>query len=154
MGEPPRRSGGRHSPHGECGLKSVHLNAGGGTGTSLPAWGVRVEIHPSNSVPFVAPSLPAWGVRVEMTTAERIARYMRGHSPHGECGLKFAERLVLPSVLPSHSPHGECGLKSIVPPFPAKSSGHSPHGECGLKSRRGRTRACRCRVTPRMGSAG
>ena len=33
-----------HSPHGECGLKSVLDWEGDQTVESLPAWGVRVEI--------------------------------------------------------------------------------------------------------------
>ena len=57
-----------------------------------------------------------------------------GHSPHGECGLKFTHSLSCQIHSWGHSPHGECGLKSV--PLARPNSAplcHSPHGECGLK---------------------
>ena len=74
-------------------------------------------------------SLPAWGERVEILSLCSNVQE-KGHSPHGECGLKY-EDFDLPARRVGHSPHGECGLKSVRP---------TPDGERG--------------VTPRMGSAG
>ena len=77
-----------------------------------------------------------------------------GHSPHGECGLKYVHR-GLELGRDGHSPHGECGLKSVHPFAVEPLRGrHSPHGECGLKYvRESRLQGARY-VTPRMGSAG
>ena len=36
--------------------------------------------------------------------------HVNGHSPHGECGLKFLSG-CLHHERYRHSPHGECGLK-------------------------------------------
>ena len=36
----------------------------------------------------------------------------KGHSPHGECGLKFTQQEI-DYISAGHSPHGECGLKSV-----------------------------------------
>ena len=118
----------------------VRVEIGSGTGiaaapSSLPVWGVRVEIWPGSSAMAAPQSLPAWGVRVEILNAStrrsgsyrslpawgvrvEILFVCRGissswcHSPHGECGLKFAHDVVDYRFL-RHSPHGECGLKSL-----------------------------------------
>ena len=77
-------------------------------------------------------SLPAWGVRVEIIppSVRAVAQY--GHSPHGECGLKFD------------------GKRDVN----AHHRGHSPHGECGLKFTQQEIDYISADVTPRMGSAG
>ena len=78
---------------------------------SLPAWGVRVEMRPKAAIRRASSSLPAWGVRVEMLSSATCSSGMRGHSPHGECGLKSPALQGLADRR-CHSPHGECGLKS------------------------------------------
>ena len=55
-------------------------------------------------------SLPAWGVWIEIAVEPYNLIYRPGHSPHGECGLKYLHRKQILRLL-SHSPHGECGLK-------------------------------------------
>ena len=124
-----------HSPHGECGLKfgrsSVQTNrrkslpawgvrvemlsssASPPSQWSLPAWGVRVEMASSATQRLMATSLPAWGVRVEICFGSTSSSRGRGHSPHGECGLKFARQADRRRGL-RHSPHGECGLKLVI----------------------------------------
>ena len=62
-----------HSPHGECGLKSVFLDGAEApeVPVSPPAWGVRVEM--SGTAPRLSTtptSLPAWGVRVEIRSQQ------------------------------------------------------------------------------------
>ena len=56
---------------------------------SLPAWGVRVEIRVSGCAGLLNGSLPAWGVRVEINSLSLDDMVGKGHSPHGECGLKY-----------------------------------------------------------------
>lgn len=43
-------------------------------------------------------SLPARGVWIEMYRTRHHGRYAPSHSPQGECGLKFLDRLVKRSV--------------------------------------------------------
>ena len=102
----------RHSPHGECGLKSVLSALGLGGAWSLPAWGVRVEIEEFRPYRDPSASLPAWGVRVEISCTQRAGRARGGHSPCGECGLKL-HTLAEDAQHRGHSPHGECGLKYV-----------------------------------------
>ena len=45
--------------------------------SSLPAWGVRVEMLKKMFAVYGAPSLPAWGVRVEIY--ERLNRYYKNY---------------------------------------------------------------------------
>ena len=80
----------RHSPHGECGLKSCVAFAITKSAGSLPAWGVWIEI-PSGTSPLssVPVSLPAWGVWIEICSESRSNTSNGCHSPHGECGLKL-----------------------------------------------------------------
>ena len=60
----PIGAGYRHSPHGECGLKYQHQRVLLWVALSLPAWGVRVEIHahcpPQNRV-IVTPRMGSAG---------------------------------------------------------------------------------------------
>ena len=125
-----------HSPHGECGLKCFSCAKYSGSGASLPAWGVWIEIYQirdrrSRSIS----SLPAWGVWIEIRAGNPYEPPRERHSPHGECGLKSVPgrqnrrphtslpawgvwieiyiRVTSGSYGGSHSPHGECGLKSL-----------------------------------------
>ena len=82
--------------------------------SSLPAWGVRVEIWARRSASPHTASLPAWGVRVEIRRGCQSTRYRYRHSPHGECGLKYAGEVGIEILNGGHSPHGKCGLKSSV----------------------------------------
>ena len=80
-----------HSPHGECGLKSTRIIDSLLQVESLPAWGVWIEIGGvTTSTSGWTTSLPAWGVWIEITIKLDIVQSVRGHSPHGECGLKWA----------------------------------------------------------------
>ena len=78
-----------HSPHGECGLKYVSRYHKTVTSWSLPAWGVWIEISGSSTSSGGKVSLPAWGVWIEIDVTEVENVVDVGHSPHGECGLKF-----------------------------------------------------------------
>ena len=60
-------------------------------------------------------------------------RAVIGHSPHGECGLKYLHQLDGRRMSARHSPHGECGLKLRGVFGKMRLPSHSPHGECGLK---------------------
>ena len=51
----------RHSPHGECGLKYDHMVKGGNMATSLPARGVWVEIGSTASIEQTACVTPRTG---------------------------------------------------------------------------------------------
>ena len=59
-----------------------------GNYTSLTAWGVWIEMH---SIPHGLPSiwsLPAWGVWIEIEKMIKTFDVLSSRSPHGECGLK------------------------------------------------------------------
>ena len=58
-------------------------------------------------------SLPARGVRIEIAAGGRTGNRNRGHSPQGECGLKFQDAADFGQA-DGHSPQGECGLKFHV----------------------------------------
>ena len=77
-------------------------------------------------------SLPAWGVRVEIHIHRCSLAVRGGHSPHGECGLKSHSHAII-IARERHSPHGECGLKLLSVLYAPQILCHSPHGECGLK---------------------
>ena len=77
-------------------------------------------------------SLPAWGVRVEIHIHRCSLAVQGGHSPHGECGLKSHSHAII-IARERHSPHGECGLKLLSVLYAPQILCHSPHGECGLK---------------------
>ena len=143
----------RHSPHGECGLKSGLSGLYEGTPGSLPAWGVWIDI--------------IWFLSAFICHL--------CHSPHGECGLKY-NRKALPFVagrsLPAwgvwieiysrvctrpvncdrHSPHGECGLKFCVPVFVVLCPASLPAWGVWIEIHVQRFRSTGRTVTPRMGS--
>ena len=50
-----------HSPHGECGLKSKGSCEAALSAWSLPAWGVRVEIHYAHNTCGVHSVTPRMG---------------------------------------------------------------------------------------------
>ena len=64
-------------------------------------------------------------------TRQRIRGWV-GHSPRGECGLKYSVSVTI-RIAAGHSPRGECGLKYYQKYMLHHSRGHSPRGECGLK---------------------
>ena len=125
----------RHSPHGECGLKSSKSPSLLNNFASLPARGVWVEISSPSPSLIGSLSLPARGVWVEIWHRPPCRRPSGSHSPHGECGLKFLFLSFGLGRVLGHSPHGECGLKLSRPDLLCRQGGHSPHGECGLKFR-------------------
>ena len=100
---------------------------------SLPARGVRVEISSDlrGRPPVVV--APARGVRVEIYAVASNVFAAAGHSPQGECGLKFRLSQRRRGGTRRHSPQGECGLKYFFERVPLKFRSHSPQGECGLK---------------------
>ena len=61
-----------------------------------------------------------------------IRRVPVGRSPHGERGLKYAERKSR-IHMNGRSPHGERGLKFTLSPLYLVCDSRSPHGERGLK---------------------
>ena len=58
-------------------------------------------------------SLPARGVWIEITQDTISYRDLLGHSPQGECGLKFKKQAGGGRETARHSPQGECGLKFL-----------------------------------------
>ena len=126
-----------HSPHGECGLKFRRRSPLYAQHGSLPAWGVRVEIAWAGTCRCGTTSLPAWGVRVEMFSGRIRGQAPQGHSPHGECGLKFVMGRFSSSSTMSLPAWGVRVEIRCSPPERTPSRCHSPHGECGLK--------CACR---------
>ena len=82
----PGQVRGRHSPQGECGLKSGWDEKSASRKMSLPARGVWIEIAEA-----LGPAPPE-----------------RGHSPQGECGLKFRQP-VRTIFTGGHSPQGGAG---------------------------------------------
>ena len=46
-------------------------------------------------------SLPAWGVWIEISGGGAVNRIIEGRSPHGECGLKCLVLFELASITPS-----------------------------------------------------
>ena len=72
--------------------------------SSLPAWGVWIEIVGSGAKDDIAMSLPAWGVWIEIVDVSHDIARRRGHSPHGECGLKSLTPPPRFSLLPRSLP--------------------------------------------------
>ena len=141
-----------HSPQGECGLKSIRRYNTYDHGLSLPARGVWIEIwsvgHPADQ----DGSLPARGVWIEMIRHACQLAQADGHSPQGECGLKFRVGFVYlrRSVsLPARGVWIE--MLQVHRPGPRPDS-HSPQGECGLKSPSLVGAKEEFQVTPRKGS--
>ena len=119
-------------------------------------------------------SLPAWGVWIEIFPVDETSAYFPGHSPHGECGLKYVSKgYVTENVqsLPAwgvwieirtsgiayrpayrHSPHGECGLKL----FPSRNTFSTPSSlpawGVWIEMITIGTETTQYPVTPRMGS--
>ena len=76
-----------------------------------------------------------------------------GHSPHGECGLKF-HRYAGMATRRRHSPHGECGLK-YHPFVQIRHAGLSLPARGVWVEISGRTHILpSAPVTPRTGSVG
>ena len=101
----------RHSPHGECGLKSRSFAPIAIRPRHSPHGECGLKFGKSGTLEAAEASLPAWGVRVEMSSSSRSGASRPRHSPHGECGLKSDRTTRQARCGAHHSPHGECGLK-------------------------------------------
>ena len=102
----------RHSPHGECGLKSKLMCLISRQKRSLPAWGVWIEIGRDRRNDRKVWSLPAWGVWIEIC-ANSFPSFTSWSLPAWGVWIEIAELEQLYNREYCHSPHGECGLKSL-----------------------------------------
>ena len=93
----------RHSPQGECGLKSGSSQLLAVPGTSLPTRGVRVEILAVPVITGAALSLPTRGVRVEIEYSGHVVLIWRASLPTRGVRVEIRHRprgLARPSVTP------------------------------------------------------
>ena len=101
----------RHSPRGECGLKSGLYIKEKAIGKSLPARGVWVEIDYYQSAGCALESLPARGVWVEIEGSIKCNTSWQVTPREGSVGWNLSKK-VFTNWGKRHSPRGECGLKS------------------------------------------
>ena len=78
-------------------------------------------------------SLPAWGVWIEIKMQDMKTREEGGRSPHGECGLKSYMRDIFSVIQGSLPAWGVWIEIEITGHTRYVRAGRSPHGECGLK---------------------
>ena len=151
-GLPYRTLKGR-SPHGERGLKSIHIGNPYTAGVSLSSWRAWIEMRIDVSSIRLIPSLSSWRAwieifsRTDLRWTRRSLSSWRAWIEMSRCAASSRMPLSLSSwrawieirrqgrcyELDCRSPHGERGLKSARYPAMICKVIRSPHGERGLK---------------------